>query len=98
MKSRGLLYHAMTLALMAEGFDSTNPTYKKEKKEKVSIFINTHIHTVVPKGCKKYYFDKHGFYKDIEKDLIIDSVFSCIASSEKAAKKKFAKWQKAAIV
>jgi hypothetical protein len=44
---------------------------------------------VIPKGCSQYFFNKNGGYNTVKDDY---TVFICIASNYKSAKKKFDKW------
>jgi hypothetical protein len=46
---------------------------------------------VIPKGCKEYWFNKHGGFTT---EGSVSVVYYCIASSDKAAKKKFKKFDK----
>ena len=50
----------------------------------------------IPKGCKEYFFNKEGeFYNGVDGRppiLKTDVVYSCVASSNKSAKKKFDKF------
>lgn len=46
---------------------------------------------IIPSGCKEYFFTKTGSMYTI-KPAGYEVVFECIASSDKAAKKKFDKW------
>jgi hypothetical protein len=53
--------------------------------------IDTTVHTVLPNGCKWYYFTKEGEMYEYGSN---SAFFKCIASSEKSAKKKFEKYIK----
>lgn len=51
----------------------------------------------VPKGCKEYFFNNIGEFSNgtLESHKILrdECVFTCIASNDKTAKKKFDKWK-----
>jgi len=53
---------------------------------------------VIPKGCKEYWFNINGGFTNgmsgSNKVRKVDVVYYCIASSDKAAKKKFDKFEK----
>jgi hypothetical protein len=44
-----------------------------------------------PKGCKQYFFNESGEFSTTQM-LKTECVFTCIASNDKTAKKKFEKW------
>jgi hypothetical protein len=84
MKSKLGLFAAM--AMMGSGYaQNSNSIQPKD--------IDT---TPIPKGCKEYFFNKEGeFYNGVDGRppiLKTDVVFSCVASSNKSAIKKFNKF------
>lgn len=56
------------------------------------IKSNTPKATVIPKGCKQYYFDKYGWYRNEEREMELPIVYKCIASNNKTAVNKFSRW------
>lgn len=46
---------------------------------------------IPPKGTKEYFFNIHGDFST-ERMLKSECVFTCIASNDKNAKRKFQKW------
>ena len=65
---------------------------RRKKKREVRDY-SRYPQEVIPKGCKKYYFSSSGIlHNSLPKGT--ESVFECIASSEKVARRKFDKWNK----
>ncbi len=76
-------------AMAAMGSEGLMTTDKELYKKNIDV---TPKEPVIPKGCKKYHFDEHGYIDDESSQY---TVFTAIASSEKAATKKFNKWKEA---
>ncbi len=86
-KMRGLLAAIIPLALMAESGFGMNDKRNNIRPEDIDVKLKR---SIIPKGCKKYYFDEVGnCLYDVKHDT---AVFSCIAINEKSAIKKFSKW------
>jgi hypothetical protein len=47
----------------------------------------------IPKGAKEYFFNAQGEFST-ERMLKTETVFKCVAISEKSATKKFERWKK----
>jgi hypothetical protein len=62
------------------------PTYKKEEREKPTIYPKN------PAGTKEYFFNDSGEFstKQMRKD---ETVFKCFAINDKNAIKKFKNWK-----
>jgi len=89
-KNKFAMFAAM--AMMMDSTEALPPPLKKEKK-KIDFTLNQ---PPLPKGCKEYFFNKEGeFYNGVDGRppiLKTDVVFSCVASSNKSAIKKFNKF------
>lgn len=89
MKGKLGMLTAMAMMMGDTGFI---PPLKKEKKQ----IDFTPKQPPIPKGCKEYFFNKEGeFYNGVDGRppiLKTDVVYSCVASSNKSAKKKFDKF------
>jgi hypothetical protein len=79
----GLL--AMTAALIGGGFGMDNERNSIRPED----IDTTPKEPVIPKGCSQYFFNKNGGYNTVKDSY---TVFVCIASNYKSAKKKFNKW------
>lgn len=78
---------AAAVAMMGDVFPET-----AKQKEHID---RTTRHEVIPNGCKKYYFYSDGDYVTSDK-MVGDGSrypFTCIASNDDNAKRKFKKWQ-----
>lgn len=86
--SKSMLGIMAMMAMMSEpnfGKNSTPREYstKKEKPKK----------QIIPKGCKQYHFRKSGIFETTENMWDdIEYIFSCYASNDKNAIKKFNKF------
>lgn len=85
MNSKNLAFLGFLGAMMASS------QYPGEGKRSNNEAIRPNPKKVIPKGCKEYFFTKTGSIYTT-KPQAYEVVFECIASSEKAAHKKFDKW------
>jgi hypothetical protein len=49
--------------------------------------------TPVPRGCKQYWFNRAGEFTTVAYEGKNYSAFTCVASNDKIAMKKFEKWK-----
>lgn len=82
MKSKlGML--AVMAAIMDSGYAENSNSIRPEDID------TTPKEPVIPNGCSQYFFNKNGGYNTVKDGY---TVFVCIASNFKSAKKKFDKW------
>ena len=79
------------LAMLAMSMDMMpqNTNFRDTRSEDIP---SSPKQPIIPNGCKKYCFDKYGWY-GIEKMKCSHIVFECIAANEKSAIRKFNNWK-----
>jgi hypothetical protein len=78
------------LGIMAAIALQENRGFVENERSEIPDFKSPKRPPPIPKGCKRYWFDKDGRCFDFE---ILHSVYDCIALSEKRAIDKFNKIQ-----
>lgn len=90
MMKSNLSMLAIASALLASTedlFTSNKPTNSLKPSD-----ISGKVFSVIPAGCKEYFFDNDGEFST-EKMRYSELAFKCIASNDKTAIKKFNKWK-----
>jgi len=84
----------LAMALMAEGIgmgmEGGIPN-TSSKRVRDHNRVRVPAKKVIPKGCKQYFFNQNGYWDNTSGEK--NSYFTCIASSDKVAHKKFNKYQ-----
>ena len=75
----------MMMAMAAMGMGTYPGSMRPERTP-----LKKRTDPILPKGCQTYYFDIEGNYQTT---FFHRYSFSCIAISEKSAKRKFNKWR-----
>ena len=90
MSSKSKLY---TMAMMGAMLSSMTQTSKREYYEKEQERNKEPKKPIIPKGCKEYHFTRSGRFDTTENMWNdIDYIFTCVASNDKNAIKKFEKF------
>jgi len=81
------------MTMMGAMMSSMAQTSKREYHDKEHEANKEPKKPIIPKGCKEYHFTRSGRF-DTTEDMWndISYVFTCVASNEKNAIKKFEKW------
>lgn len=87
----GMKEKIATLGIMAAMFQGMNGGSENSNDLRPEdIKLNKKV--PIPKGCKEYHFTKDGYFSN-DKFRYKEVVFTCIASKDKSAIKKFERWQ-----
>jgi len=79
---------AMMMAFQEEAFRESREGKSNE------IIVKKEPEKIIPKGCKEYHFRKSGCFDTTENTWDdIEYIFSCVASNDKNAIKKFEKFK-----
>ena len=90
MSAKSKLY---TIAIMGAMLSSMAQTSEREYYDKEHEPNKEPKKPIIPNGCKEYHFTRSGRFDTTENMWNdIDYVFTCVASNDKNAIKKFEKW------